>query len=191
MIKNKYFVSCVLLIVISFFTYRALKAPIKTEVITTSDSLPVTAHDKLIPASLKVLPKKPIVYEGGTKTQSKTEDESFIVFDQIEKNWLKNAQEIMGEEKFEVYSEMRNRSEKEKLQAYKEYHDYLRSKYGDKFTYNISEDQSVREKEINQRYLKELVNLLGEEKFKEYTSQKDQFNEKIRRENKTSVLIEY
>jgi uncharacterized protein YgiM (DUF1202 family) len=86
---------------------------------------------------------------------------------------------------------MRDRNEKEKMQAYKEYHNYLRQKYGDKFSYNITDDQSAREKQINQRYLKDLLKLIGPEKFKKYTASKDQFNEEMRRKNKESIQIEF
>jgi hypothetical protein len=67
----------------------------------------------------------------------------------------------------------------------------LRQKEGDKFSYSISNDQSVREKEINQRFLKDLLNLIGPEKFRLYISVKDQFNEEMRRNNKEAIQIEF
>jgi len=183
-----------LLALLGILLYRVisiLKIPGQNEVLTTSDR-PENKRKSLNPQSLKIkvsknMESKTKVYE----SPSNSPDDSFAVFDKMEKNWLKSAEEIMGRDKFVVYTEMRTRNEKEKMQAYKEYHDYLREKYGDKFSYNISEDQSVREKEINQRYLKDLLKLLGEEKFREYTLKKDQINEKLRRDNQTSITIEY
>ena len=120
-----------------------------------------------------------------------TADENFEVFDKIEKEWLTKAQAIVGSDKYQAYLGLREQNDKEKLLAYKEYHDYLRQKYGDKFSYNLSEDQSIREKKINQRYLGELLKLIGPEKFTKYTAEKDQFNEEMRRQKKETIQIEF
>ncbi len=129
------------------------------------------------------------------KTQAskviESEENNFDVFDKMEKVWLGKVEAIIGATHYALYLDMRNRNDKEKMQAYKEYHDYLRLKYGDKFSYNISEDQSVREKQINQRYLDELVKLIGDEKFKIYLKSRDQFNEDLRRTRKEAIQIEF
>ncbi|MBY0415876.1 MAG: hypothetical protein K2Q18_17015 [Bdellovibrionales bacterium] len=119
------------------------------------------------------------------------DEDDFQVFDQIEKEWLLITKGIIDEDHYGAYLEMREKNEKEKAMAYKEYHDYLKQKYGDKFSYNISEDQSVREKEINQRYLKELLALIGNEKFQQYILARDKINEENRRNNKEFIQIEF
>ncbi|MDD4975529.1 MAG: hypothetical protein PHY93_14310 [Bacteriovorax sp.] len=184
----------ILLISVGWFVYRALRVPLEKVVETDSDIKVIATNTFTIaPPSLKV--HAPIA---GTAPEEKknyrvreTEDEQFEVFDKLESAWLLKAQEIIGADKYALYLDMRNRNEKEKMQAYKEYHDYLRQKYGDKFSYNITDDQSAREKQINQRYLKDLLKLIGPEKFKNYTATKDQFNEEMRRKNKESIQIEF
>lgn len=131
----------------------------------------------------------PKVREHSTLNQS--EEEQFAAFDKMEKAWLDSVKTIIGASLYSRYLEMRNNNEKEKMMAYKEYHDYLRKKYGDNFSYNISEDQSVREKDINQRYLKDLLAMIGNEKFQAYIKARDKINEENRRNNKVFIQIEF
>ncbi|MBC7427650.1 MAG: hypothetical protein H7336_03500 [Bacteriovorax sp.] len=122
---------------------------------------------------------------------SKSDEDQFAEYDAMEKEWLGIVMTIVGEKFYPTYLEMRDNNEKEKMVAYKEYHDYLRKKYGDKFSYNISEDQSVREKEINQKYLKMLLDKIGTEKFQAYIKARDVINEENRRKKKLFVQIEF
>lgn len=122
---------------------------------------------------------------------SEKDEEQFAEYDEMEKKWLNNVKVIIGEKDYPFYLEMRDTNEKEKMQAYKEYHDYLRKKYGDKFNYNISEDQSIREKEINQKYLKLLLEKIGQEKFQVYIKARDKINEENRRKKKLFLQIEF
>ncbi|MBC7538260.1 MAG: hypothetical protein H7281_05530 [Bacteriovorax sp.] len=180
---------------VGWFIYRALHVPTEKVVETDSDSKVITFDSKL-PPSLKIntpasspTPKAP--EEKKNYRIRETKDEQFEAFDKLDSAWLYKAKEIIGADKYAQYLEMRNRNDREKMQAYKEYHDYLRQKYGDKFSYNITDDQSIREKQINQRYLKDLLKLIGPDKFKKYTAVKDQFNEEMRRSNKESIQIEF
>ena len=141
------------------------------------------------PASIKKEENIPHMREHNTL--SKDDEEQFAAFDKMEKAWLATAESIIGVNHFGRYLEMRENNDKEKMMAYKEYHDYLRQKHGDKFTYNISEDQSIREKEINQRYLKELLALIGESKFQAFIKARDKINEENRRSNKEFIQIEF
>lgn len=186
----------VIALIIGWFAYRATHAPVsKNEVVIDSDT--VSNADKNAPPSLKVnktVTTAPNAFSKVGEVKSRvheTPDEKFEEFDKLEKVWLSKVQVIVGEKNYPLYLDMRNRNEKEKMQAYKEYHDYLRQKYGDNFSYNISEDQSIREKQINQRYLKELLKLIGPVQFKQYTEARDLFNESMRRQNKESIQIEF
>lgn len=151
----------------------------------TSGSTPLD-----VPATIKKADlKKSNIREHSTL--NKNEEEEFAAFDEMEKKWLSSVKNIVGDKNYAGYLGMREQNEKEKMIAYKEYHDYLRQKYGDKFTYNISEDQSVREKEINQRYLKDLLEMIGKEKFQAYVKARDKINEENRKNNKEFIQIEF
>lgn len=142
------------------------------------------------PATLKTKKSREVkVHIKETLTPS--EAEKFAAFDRVEQKWLANVRKIIGEKHYPTYLDMRERNEQEKMDAYKEYHDYLRQKHGDQFSYNISEDQSVREKKINTSYEKELLKLVGEETFKTYLKARDQINEESRRENKLFIQVEF
>jgi len=60
-------------------------------------------------------------------------------------------------------------------------------------SYNISEDQSIREKDINTKYTRELLKHIGEEKFKLYLKTRDQFNEDLQRKspNGQALVVEF
>ena len=124
-------------------------------------------------------------------TLSKDEEEDFRAFDEMEEAWLETVQAVLGDTFYPRYIEMRALNEKEKMQAYKDYHDFMRKKYGDKFTHNISEDQSVLEKKINQHYLKELLAMIGPEKFQQYLKARDSINEANRKKNKEFIQVEF
>ncbi len=111
--------------------------------------------------------------------------------EKIEQKWLDQVHTIVGDQNFEQYLKMRQRNEKEKLDAYNQYHEFLRKKYGDKYAYNISEDQSKKEKEINQNFLKEFKMLIGEAKFKDYLKAKDEINKEYQKQNELFMEIEF
>lgn len=190
--NKKILVIAFLVILLGWFIYRAIHAPAPSNVVVIDSDSRVNV-DKNVPGSLKVNsePVKVKKIEEGKTRLHDTPDAQFEEFDKMEKVWLSKVQEIVGSSNYPLYVDMRTRNDKEKMQAYKEYHDYLRQKYGDKFSYNISEDQSIREKEINQRYLKELLKLIGPEAFKKYTEAKDLYNEQMRRQGKESIQIEF
>ncbi len=186
-----------ILLLVGWFSYKFFivrKAPEPQSMKLDWDQLDATSGSKPedVPVTLKtddqlVKPRK--VREHSEL--SKNEEEQFAEYDQMEKKWLGNVRAIIGEKDYPSYLEMRETNEKEKMQAYKEYHDYLRKKYGDKFSYNISEDQSVREKEINQRYLKLLLQKIGKEKFQAYINARDKINEENRKAKKLFLQIEF
>jgi uncharacterized short protein YbdD (DUF466 family) len=123
----------------------------------------------------------------------KTEDKNFAEYDQNEKEWLTRIENILGENDYQYYVGLRNKNEEEKMKAYKEFHDYLRQKNGDNFSYNISEDQSIREKEINTKYTREFLKHIGEEKFKSYLKVRDEFNAELQRKSKngSALVVEF
>lgn len=124
-------------------------------------------------------------------TMSPAEKDAFNEYDIIEKKWLEIVKNNLGESFYFQYLELKEQNDKEKMIAYQEYHDYLRQKQGDKFEYNISEDQSERERKINQIYLNKLLEVIGPAKFQEYLKSRDQFNEDSRRNNKEFILMEF
>lgn len=171
-----------------FFIER--KIPKESSMALDWDQLDATgALPQKTPTTLKTVKEATAVREHSTLT--KEDEDQFAIFDHIEKSWIEEVKVIIGPTDFSRYLEMRESNEKEKMMAYQEYHDYLRQKFGDKFEYNISEDQSIREKEINQHYLQKLLKLIGNEKFQTYLKLRDKINEENRRNNKIFIQIEF
>ena len=196
--KSSIIIFCLLAtILFGWFVYHTFNVSDKELVIESEANNPVL--DSINPPGLKIVDSKNeqeiknnITNTSSTANKIKTyNDEEFEVFDKLEKEWNDEVKTIIGEDHYPAYQEMKSRNEKEKMQAYKEYHNYLRKKNGDNFSYNISEDQSIREKSINQQYLKELLKLIGPSKFTKYTSAKDHFNEKMRRNKKEAIQFEF
>ena len=123
----------------------------------------------------------------------KTQDKNFDEYEKNEQEWLGKIENILSQNDYEYYLDLRKKNDEEKMKAYKEFHDYLRQKHGDNFSYNISEDQSIREKEINTRNTRELLKRIGEEKFKLYLQARDQFNAELlkKSENGSALIIEF
>ena len=189
---KKIFPYILVAIFVGWFCYKFFverKPPEAVKMTLDWDQLDATSGSapEKVPVTLKK-EEGPKIREHSTLTES--EEDRFEVFDEMEKKWLSTVQEIVGDQ-YPRYLEMRERNEKEKMQAYKEYHDYLRKQYGDNFSYNISEDNSMREKEINQRYLKELLALIGHEKFQNYIKARDKINEDNRKNKKEFIQVEF
>lgn len=118
-------------------------------------------------------------------------DEMIAEIENMEKKWLGEVKSIIGSEQYPAYLELKKINEKEKLEAYNAFHEYMRKKHGDNFSYNISEDQSVQEKKVNQKYLKELLKKIGQEKFAAYIKARDKLNENYRKQNKIFLQVEF
>lgn len=185
-----------ILFLVVWFSYKFFIArPIPKEQSMKLDWDQLDATSGIAPEKTPVTLKKENTLVKESKTReyselSKVDEEQFAEFDRMEKNWLSKVESIIGKD-YPAYLELREINEKEKMQAYKEYHDYLRKKFGDKFNYNISEDQSIREKEINQKYLKQLLDKIGKTKFQAYLKARDEVNESNRRARKLFMQIEF
>jgi hypothetical protein len=186
-----------ILLFVTWFSYKFfIERPIPKEqsMKLDWDQLDATSGSPATDVPVTLKKENKLVMKLKTREHSeltKSDEEEFAEFDQMEKSWLGNVKAIIGDKYYGAYIAMRDSNEKEKMDAYKEYHDYLRKKFGDKFSYNISEDQSIREKEINQKYLKLLMQKIGTEKFQAYILARDKVNEANRRNKKLFVQIEF
>lgn len=192
--KKKVLAVVIIASFIGWFSYRFFNRPsMQKPAAETKLTLDWENLDKK-PEEPQTLQKKPLRPEQKVRvheTMTPTEEEKFEAYDQMEKKWLGKVKEILESRHYDIYLDMREQNDKEKLEAYKEYHEFLRKKHGDQFSYKISEDQSTREKAINQKYLKELLALIGEQKFAEYLKARDAVNEEYRRNNKPFIQIEF
>lgn len=184
----------IIVIFVAWFSYKFFierKIPESPKMTLDWDQLDATSGSKpeVVPATIKTDALDAKAKVG--KDEVPATDDEFKAFDEMEKKWLTSVESLFGPLAYQKYLSLRAENEKEKALAYKEYHEYLKKKFGDKFTYNISEDQSIREKQINQRYLKELLILVGSENFQKYLKARDVLNEENRKNNKEFIQIEF
>jgi hypothetical protein len=96
------------------------------------------ANSGIKPEKTPVTIKKEVPQQLEVKVREHSEikdvdEEQFAEYDELESAWLLSVKKIIGDEHYPRYLELREENEKEKMIAYKEYHDYLRKKFGDKF----------------------------------------------------------
>ena len=183
--KKKLVILFVLIVGVLLYFYNRPKEAVDEKIYT----------DLQMPANQPVIFKTDRPEQETTRAQKvvRTQDKNFDEYDQNDRNWLRKIENILSASDYEFYLDIRNKNEEEKMKAYKEFHEYLRQKHGDNFSYNISEDQSIREKEINTKYTRELLKRIGEEKFKQYLQARDQFNEELQRQSKNghALIVEF
>ena len=86
----------------------------------------------------------------------------FAEFDRFENQWINEVKKVFPKPKmFDVYIVFREDNEKEKMEAYEEFHKLMEKKFGPNYTYSLSEDQTKMEQKINDKYLKKLKDMVG------------------------------
>ncbi len=193
MVKKAGLVVLLILVAAAFYFLRNKEnLPLSTE----KQSVAITAVTNA--PEIDPLPKSLEITSGEKKKTSKPgpeaeDDKNFEEFDRLEEKWLNQMQTFFNDEKkFNIYMMFRDSSEKEKLDAYEEYHKHLEAKYGKNYSYSLSEDDTKREESINNKYLNKIKLLLGEKEYIKYLEVKDQFNKEEAKKmtNKKSLLIE-
>jgi len=116
-------------------------------------------------------------------------------FEKVENEWQAKIRNLfikelgLSEDIARTYFEMRDSYDEGKANAFKEFHEDLEDKHGDSYSYKASEDQEDFEKKALKGYMKQLRKVLGDNEFKKYLLLKDQFNEKLRKEQDPSMGI--
>ena len=120
-------------------------------------------------------------------------------FEEVEKNWATQIEALfvgefsLGEDALEKYMNLREGYEEEKMIAFQEFHEFMVSKYGENYSFQPSADMESFENKVEVVYLEKMKNLLGQENFERYLEVKNEFNERIRKEqdsDKGVILIE-
>ncbi|MDD0852089.1 hypothetical protein HBN50_03230 [Halobacteriovorax sp. GB3] len=120
-------------------------------------------------------------------------------FMEVEGRWRAEIEQLfikeleLSEEFVADYYKMREGFEKDSYLAFETYHEQMRLKHGDNYSYNPTEDEEAFQKEIRETYEKKLLEKMGKEKFRKYIQVKDRFNEGLIEGNdrKAALLIEF
>jgi hypothetical protein len=124
--------------------------------------------------------------------ERKLSDGEFVAleeyFENLEEEWEKSIEELfieelqLGESVLEEYWKMQEGLERDKIQAFDEFHKAMQKKFGDDYNFRPSKEQRKVEKELRDRYQDELKTLLGGESYSRYLELMNETNEKIKHE---------
>lgn len=126
------------------------------------------------------------------KEKAKIDEEAKAFEDQfsrVDRMWSKAVQYKfkklgISESAFEQYQQMRQDFEQEALSGLEKFHQDMKSKKGEDYTYRITEFDDKVMNELRKKYHDRLANIIGEEAMKEFVLMRDQFNEKLMRSQK-------
>jgi len=132
--------------------------------------------------------------EKGERQISKEEMEKLEnYFVKVEKDWKNKMRNMimtdfkLGSEVFKQYEVLREGLERDKMEAFEEFHSYMRDKYGDNYTYNPTEDEDQFSKKLHEDYADRLRKLLGEENYKRYLEEKERENRRLKDEQDPAI----
>lgn len=119
------------------------------------------------------------------------------IFENTEEEWAQAIKGLLveelslGEEDHQEYLNIRDQYELEKMRAFRDYHENMVKEHGDEYAYNPSTENEIIGADIHKKYQGRLRELLGEENFARYMEIRDNFNDRIKREQdpKTRGLI--
>jgi hypothetical protein len=120
-------------------------------------------------------------------------------FEEVEKNWITKIENLFvsefsfNDEKMEIYMDLRDNYEEEKMIAFQEFNELMVSKYGENYTYTPTKDMEVFENKLEDVYKEKMRSFVGDENFIRYQEVLEEYNTKLRQEqdpDKGIILIE-
>lgn len=126
----------------------------------------------------------------GGKDRPLTEEEMDQLesyYERTEKEWDQKVANIFSQfalpkEAFAEYEKLRESYEEAKMDAFQEFQNKMIEKYGENYEYNPSDEQEGFDQKVNEKYQAQLKKLIGEQNYPKYSEMRDQFNERIGRE---------
>lgn len=126
----------------------------------------------------------------GGKDRPLTEEEMDQLesyYERTEKEWDQKVANIFSQfalpkEAFAEYEKLRESYEEAKMDAFQEFQNKMIEKYGENYEYNPSDEQEGFDQKVNEKYQGQLKKLIGEQNYPKYSEMRDQFNERIGRE---------
>jgi hypothetical protein len=127
--------------------------------------------------------------DGGQAPLTEEElDELEEYFDQVETQWTTDMENFitkelrMPKDVYEKYETLREAYEKEKYQAFNDFHEEMFKKHGTNYSYNPSEFNTKFENTFRDEYLVKMKDLIGEENMTRYLEMLDATNERLMRD---------
>lgn len=202
--KKVVIVAVILLVVAGGFWYlgQGHKAPlVKSESVLTEMESKLLEEDSMeAPIGEEQVTKK-VESKGDDGSIKELSDEDLKKideqFEKVEKEWATEVEQLFVGElglnslAFEQYKALREAYDEDKYEAERDFHDFMRKKYGEKYSYNPTETQEIYENRIQEKYESQLKKILGEKSFIRYLEVREKFNQQIMEEQdpKDGVML--
>jgi len=126
--------------------------------------------------------------EGESSISGEDLDRMEEYFLKTESEWTQSMQNLildelnLGQEVLREYQALKEGFERDKMDTFEEYHQFMQEKHGDNYTYIPSKDEEEFSSKINKEYLDRIRKLLGAENYNRYLQLRDSFNDKLKKD---------
>lgn len=156
----------------------------------TEESAEIPPADMKINESFGQKIITPSQIDMGGKDRPLTEEEMDQLesyYERTEKEWDQKVANLFNQfglpkEAFAEYEKLRESYEEAKMDAFQEFQNKMIEKYGESYEYNPSDEQEGFDQKVNEKYQGQLKKLIKEQNYPKYIEMRDQFNERISRE---------
>jgi hypothetical protein len=159
------------------------------EVVQENKSEVIKTTNKVASATTKV-PSKPNGQDKDIDELISDEElnEMNEYLEKIDSEWNNEIENLFmsdsknGKVHVELYRELKRGYEDERERRYEAFHEEMRKKHGENYSYPPSSDEEMFNEKLVKAYEKVLSEKIGKEKMIEYMSLKDRFNAKLESE---------
>ncbi|MBI2520395.1 MAG: hypothetical protein HYV97_08250 [Bdellovibrio sp.] len=124
-------------------------------------------------------------------------DKMTAYFEATEKAWNDRMDHFITDELhlpikvLKEYKVLREGFDRDKMEAFEDFHKYMRDKHGDNYSYNPTKDEEQFANKVKDQYDSKLRQLFGQEHYLEYREVRDQFNKKLKAEQNPEIGVYY
>lgn len=107
-------------------------------------------------------------------------------FQKVELEWENKMRDLifnefdLDQKAFDEYVALKEGFQRDKIEAFEEYHQFMQEKYGENYSYQPTDDEIAFSVKINEEYLLNMKKLFGEERYLRYLEFRDQYNNHLK-----------
>jgi|GEM_PF-5170261 len=122
-------------------------------------------------------------------------DEMTAYFEATEKAWGQRMDDLitgefgLGVDALKKYNVLREGLDRDKMEAFNEYHKYMREKHGDNYSYIPTKDEEQFGKKLRIQYEEKVRDFFGDKNYQRYKEVRQEFNQKLRKEQNPNVGV--
>ncbi len=148
---------------------------------------------------------KDMLGSGGEETNPQNEkslnqdeaDKMTAYFEATEKAWDERMEHLIIDEMhlpmstLKEYKVLRDGFDRDKMEAFEDFHKHMREQYGDGYSYNPTKDEEKFANKVKDQYDARMRKLLGQEHYLQYREVLSEFNKKLKAEQNPEIGVRY